>query len=67
MERTEVLFNVGRALSFLLASSILLADVHYNNIGKVDRPEYGEMVVITDPGHMVRLDADVIPQPVEAL
>ncbi len=50
------LFNyVGEALEFYLDRGLLLADVHSGNIGRVQRPDYGDLVVITDPGHLVDL------------
>lgn len=48
--------EVGAALSFYFEHGILLADVHTNNIGKVDREDYsGRIYAITDPGHAVFL------------
>lgn len=56
MANTDYATAVGDALRFYLEQGILLADVHFQNIGKVRRDEgYGleEQVVITDPGHAV--------------
>lgn len=50
------LFNyVGEALEFYQDQGLMLADVHSGNIGRVIRPDYGDIVVITDPGHLVQL------------
>jgi hypothetical protein len=50
-------YLVGEALGELLDQGILLADVHRNNIGEVDLPDFSKWeFVITDPGHMVALD-----------
>lgn len=58
-ENTDSRSEIGAALGFYLDHGILLADVHYNNMGKVTRevPGWGEQVydVITDPGHAVFL------------
>jgi 8-oxo-dGTP pyrophosphatase MutT (NUDIX family) len=43
---------VGTTLLSLLDQSVLLADVHNGNIGRVERG-----IVITDPGHMMPLTA----------
>jgi hypothetical protein len=51
--------SVGATLGFYLDNGILLADVHGNNVGKVQRDDdYGEQTlwVITDPGHAVFLE-----------
>jgi len=56
MANTDYATAVGDALHFYLEQGILLADVHFQNIGKVRRDEgYGpeEITVITDPGHAV--------------
>lgn len=57
MGSTAAGYLVGEALGELLDQGILLADVHHNNIGEVDLPDYSKWeFVITDPGHMVALD-----------
>lgn len=46
--------EVFGALGFYLDRGLLLADVHWGNIGKVNREDYQNGVrVITDPGHLV--------------
>lgn len=59
MEHTDYAHEVGAALGFYLDHGVLLADVHFQNIGKVTRsdPGYSPRVisVITDPGHAVFL------------
>jgi hypothetical protein len=60
MEHTNYAPDVGGALGFYLDHGILLADVHMQNVGRVQRDEgYGleERIVITDPGHAVFLEA----------
>jgi len=48
---------VGEALDHYINEGILLADVHFNNIGEVQPENYTSLeLVITDPGHMVPLD-----------
>lgn len=57
-ENTNYRHEIGAALAFYLHHGILLADVHNNNMGKVNREtSYGPHVfdVITDPGHAVFL------------
>ena len=46
---------VGGTFGFYLEHGIVLADVHYGNIGQVVREDH-EITVITDPGHAVFLD-----------
>ena len=62
MSSTQISYLVGLTLWELLESGVLLADVHTQNIGKVIRTDYGDepIVVITDPGHMVILDPDLV-------
>lgn len=61
MENTAYGTAVGGALAFYLDRGILLADVHFNNVGTVTRadPDYpgdtNKLLVITDPGHAVFL------------
>jgi len=51
-------YLVGQALDFYLERGLLLADVHANNVGEVTRDGYhGPILVITDPGHLVRVPA----------
>lgn len=60
MENTYLSDLVGGALSFYLEKGLLLADVHENNLGRVDRVDEdgrpNSPLVITDPGHAVALD-----------
>jgi hypothetical protein len=58
MGSTAKMNYVGDALGFYLNNGILLADVHGDNVGMVDRGEdyVGRIWVITDPGHAVFLD-----------
>jgi hypothetical protein len=51
MANTDVVYPVGAALSEYLEEGLLLADVHYNNIGRNDQKQ----AVITDPGHVVAI------------
>jgi hypothetical protein len=54
-----VVSSVGMAMDFYLDEGIVLADVHLNNIGKVQEEDYdGLVTAITDPGHAVFLNAD---------
>jgi hypothetical protein len=56
MYNTDDITYVGQALGFYLERGVLLADVHANNVGLVDRPGFnGPIAVITDPGHAVFL------------
>ncbi len=55
MEHSYGSDSVGEALGFYLEHGIVLADVHYGNIGQVEREDH-EVTVITDPGHAVFLD-----------
>lgn len=56
MANTAYGTEVGAALGFYLEHGILLADVHTNNLGHVDRDDYSQRVLaITDPGHAVFL------------
>lgn len=52
LENTPLIYLVGKALQHYMDNGILLADVHYNNIGRDDNDEF----VITDPGHAVEFD-----------
>jgi len=59
MENTDGSDTIGRALGYYLDNGLLLADVHANNVGKVERHDDtydGEVRVITDPGHAVPLE-----------
>lgn len=68
MENTYLADLVGGAFTFYLEHGLLLADVHYMNVGKVDRPDYQNgAIVITDPGHAVALDPKWDQIPIEAL
>ena len=52
-----VVSTVGMAMDYYLDEGIVLADVHLNNIGKIQEPDYdGLVTAITDPGHAVFLD-----------
>ncbi len=45
---------IGGALKEYLEAGLLLADVHANNVGEVERDGYtGTIFVITDPGHVI--------------
>ncbi|MCP4204219.1 MAG: hypothetical protein GY769_20070 [bacterium] len=55
MEHTYLSDGLGESLAFFLENGLLLADVHADNIGLVVREDYGERIVITDPGHAVPL------------
>lgn len=57
-------YLVGQALENLLDQGVLLADVHANNIGRVNRPDHEGAVVITDPGHAVFLRRDLAEEAV---
>lgn len=52
--------EVGLCLSQLMTDGILLADVHFNNIGRALRDDYGPegLPVITDPGHAYYLTGE---------
>jgi hypothetical protein len=57
MGSTDKMSYVGKALEFYLDRGILLADVHHDNVGLVEREDFYEPIwVITDPGHAVLLD-----------
>lgn len=57
MENEDVGYLVGGALGYYLDQGILLADVHGNNVGQVEREDYTKPIwVITDPGHAVALE-----------
>lgn len=59
MEHTYLSNLVGEALRFYMEHGVLLADVHQNNIGKVQREDYTRPPwVITDPGHAVVLNVE---------
>ena len=61
MMRNPLGYYIGSALQGLLMNGLLLADVHHKNIGVVRRGR--ELAwVITDPGHLVRLDGS-LPMP----
>ncbi|NCA17860.1 MAG: hypothetical protein EBS90_12595 [Betaproteobacteria bacterium] len=47
--------TVGDALLNLINQGYVLADVHYNNVGIVDRPNGDTVIAITDPGHAIPL------------
>ncbi len=58
MENTYMNDTIGRALGYYLQNGLLMADVHGNNVGKVERHDEiydGTVEVITDPGHAVPL------------
>ncbi len=52
-------YLVGTALKDLLEAGILLADVHTDNVGRVDREDHKGAIVITDPGHAVFLKREL--------
>lgn len=54
MQNTFLCDAIGNALAFYREEGLLLADVHNNNVGKVDR--LSQAYVITDPGHAVPLN-----------
>lgn len=54
MQNTDGCDLIGSALRYYLEQGILLADVHTQNVGKVERTSGW---VITDPGHAVGLEA----------
>jgi len=57
---TPEVYLIGEALEDLLASNILLADVHTENVGLVGREDYYKPIwVITDPGHALVLDSEL--------
>jgi len=53
MQNTDGSDLIGSTLRYYLGEGILLADVHANNVGKVERTSGW---VITDPGHAVGLE-----------
>jgi hypothetical protein len=53
MQNTDGSDLIGSALRYYLEQGLLLADVHANNVGKVERTSGW---VITDPGHAVPLE-----------
>lgn len=48
-------YHIAKALDFYMRRGITFADIHSDNIGKVNRAGLGTIVVITDPGHAVLL------------
>lgn len=51
-------YLVGQALDYYLDHGLLLADLHLGNIGELFPPDFTTWELgITDPGHMVPLDA----------
>ena len=59
MSQTAYGYTVGEALLHYLDHGMLLADVHLQNIGHVNRDGH-ELLVITDPGHAVLLPAKLV-------
>jgi hypothetical protein len=53
MQNTDGSDLIGSALRYYLEQGLLLADVHANNVGKIERTSGW---VITDPGHAVPLE-----------
>ncbi len=60
-------YLVGGALGDYLEAGLLLADVHGNNVGVVDRPDHSNAVVITDPGHLCVLKRSLSSPEVKVL
>jgi len=56
---------IADAFEFFLKHGVLLADVHWNNIGRDMVPPYPW--IITDPGHALILDTSVRIPPVESV
>jgi hypothetical protein len=56
MQGNPSLVNVGAALGHYLENGILLADVHYNNLGLSMDPDASSEAIITDPGHAVEFN-----------
>lgn len=56
---------IADAFEFFLTRGVLLADVHWNNIGRDLAPPYPW--IITDPGHAIVLDTNIRIPPVEAV
>jgi hypothetical protein len=51
---TDGVYLIGKTFEYYLDHGVVLADVHLNNIGLVEREGYRDLVlVITDPGHAV--------------
>jgi len=57
MYHEHMVSQVGYALSFYLEKGILLADVHSDNVGVVEREDW-TIWVITDPGHALDIRID---------
>ncbi len=61
-------YMIGETLRELLREGLLLADVHANNVGQVDRNGTGRgNWVITDPGHLVPLSMKWLDVQVKSL
>ena len=56
MANTHAGYLVGEAFAYYLEEGLLLADVHFGNIGEAMPEDHAACeLVITDPGHMVPL------------
>lgn len=59
--------TLGDALAQFIDTGFVLADVHLNNVGIVDRKGVGAVVAITDPGHAIPLKTKYWKYPVPHL
>lgn len=59
--------TLGDALAQFIDTGFVLADVHLNNVGIVDRKGVESVVAITDPGHAVPLKPEYWKYPVPHL
>ncbi len=67
LERNEAAKDVGQTLKVYLENGILLADIHPDNVGVVERGKCSRSFVITDPGHSCVLKRDLSKISIKAL
>jgi len=55
LANTDGVYHVGRTYEYYLDHGVILADVHFGNLGLVQRKRDGNdvILVITDPGHAI--------------
>ncbi len=67
MEKSSDGKYIGSALREFFERGILIADIHANNVGIVDRGKCGQTWIISDPGHAAVLRKDLAKVEIRAL
>lgn len=66
-ESGEIGTHIGEALRTYFEHGLLLCDVHGGNVGTVDRGKCQSIHVITDPGHSLVLDRNLMDVQIQSI